>query len=223
MKHELNDYHRNTPNSELIADLLRVASELHKGSVTIEEYNEMGKYHSTTLSRRFGSWFKALEKVGLSKTRNLHITNEQYFENLEKVWSELGRQPKYADILKPFSKYSVGAYEYRFGSWRKALEQFISFIEDDKINSVNLTSTTLNSIGNNKHITKRNINWRLRFKVMQRDKFKCVKCGRTPATNPSVVLHVDHITPWSKGGETIIANLQTLCSICNIGKSDLFE
>jgi len=39
--------------------------------------------------------------------------------------------------------------------------------------------------------------------------------------NSSVTLHADHIKPWSKGGETVIENLQTLCSKCNIGKSDL--
>ncbi|WP_343324290.1 HNH endonuclease signature motif containing protein [Streptococcus sp. Marseille-P8640] len=37
----------------------------------------------------------------------------------------------------------------------------------------------------------------------------------------NVVLHVDHIIPWSKGGETVLGNLQTLCSKCNLGKSDL--
>ena len=46
-------------------------------------------------------------------------------------------------------------------------------------------------------------------------------CGDSPAKNPDAVLHVDHILPWSKGGETVEENLQTLCSVCNIGKSDL--
>lgn len=72
-----------------------------------------------------------------------------------------------------------------------------------------------------KHKTKRDINLRLRFKVMARDHFKCCKCGKSPATDPSVVLHIDHIYPYSKGGETIMENLQTLCSDCNLGKSDL--
>ena len=72
-----------------------------------------------------------------------------------------------------------------------------------------------------RHKTSRNINLRLRFRVMVRDHFKCCKCGKSPATDPSVILHIDHIYPYSKGGETVMENLQTLCSECNLGKSDL--
>lgn len=60
-----------------------------------------------------------------------------------------------------------------------------------------------------------------RFRIMQRDNFKCCMCGASPAKDPSVVLHIDHIVPWAKGGETTFENLQTLCSKCNLGKSDL--
>lgn len=38
---------------------------------------------------------------------------------------------------------------------------------------------------------------------------------------PWVELHVDHIMPWAKGGEIVLENLQTLCSKCNLGKSDM--
>ena len=67
----------------------------------------------------------------------------------------------------------------------------------------------------------RDINLRLRFKVLQRDNFKCRICGISPAIDPTVILHVDHVFPWVKGGETEIENLQSLCSKCNLGKSDL--
>jgi 5-methylcytosine-specific restriction endonuclease McrA len=40
-------------------------------------------------------------------------------------------------------------------------------------------------------------------------------------TFPQRRLHIDHIVPWSKGGETALENLETLCSECNLGKSNL--
>lgn len=65
---------------------------------------------------------------------------------------------------------------------------------------------------------KRNIPLGLRFKVLERDKGKCKLCGRSP--KEGIKLHVDHIDPFSKGGLTILENLQTLCDECNIGKSN---
>jgi 5-methylcytosine-specific restriction endonuclease McrA len=56
---------------------------------------------------------------------------------------------------------------------------------------------------------------------MRRDDFKCRICGRSPATHPGLVLHVDHVEAWSKGGSTVMENLQTLCEQDNIGKSNL--
>ena len=60
----------------------------------------------------------------------------------------------------------------------------------------------------------------LRFKVLQRDLFRCKLCGRSPATELGCELHVDHIIPFSKGGKTTFENLQSLCSRCNVGKSN---
>lgn len=219
MKFELEAHHRNSSDKELIDDLKKVANFLKKDSVTIDEYNENGEYHATTLTRRFGSWFVALERAGLKKTRTLGVTDEQYFQNLEEVWTRLGRQPKYNDMQKPLSKYVAGAYEHRFGTWRKALEKFVEYINQEdvpKIDKEELKSKPIKT-----HKTKRSISWRLRFIVMRQDGFKCKICGRSPATDPKIVLHVDHIVPWSKGGETVSENLQTLCSKCNIGKSNL--
>ncbi len=67
--------------------------------------------------------------------------------------------------------------------------------------------------------TPRNINWRLRSFVLLRDGARCQLCGAEPRNEAT--LQVDHVVSWSKGGETIIANLQALCHVCNIGKSNV--
>jgi NAD-dependent dihydropyrimidine dehydrogenase PreA subunit len=54
-----------------------------------------------------------------------------------------------------------------------------------------------------------------RFRILERDGFKCKICGRFP---PEVVLHIDHWTPKARGGLDIYENLITLCGECNISK-----
>jgi len=68
--------------------------------------------------------------------------------------------------------------------------------------------------------TNRGISLSLRYDVLKRNRFRCVRCGSSPALVSGVFLHVDHIVPWVKGGETVFDNLQTLCSDCNLGKAD---
>lgn len=58
---------------------------------------------------------------------------------------------------------------------------------------------------------------KLRFEVFKRDAFACQYCG---SAAPAVVLHVDHITPVSKGGSNEMMNLVTACAACNSGKSN---
>ena len=62
---------------------------------------------------------------------------------------------------------------------------------------------------------------KLRFKILQRDNFRCQYCGRNPKTDPYVELQVDHIHPQAKGGSNSEDNLTTSCRDCNIGKSDV--
>jgi len=217
MKFELEPHHRNVPDEELLHDLERVAKELGQDKVTIDEYNERGRFHNTTLTRRFGSWFTALEKAGLKRTRNLNIPDEELFENLVNVWGKLGRQPKYHDLTSQISKYASATYEKRFGGWRKALETFVRWANEGEIIQPKVPKKKKHK----GHRTSRNINYRLQFLVMRRDNFKCRITGRSPATDQNVILWVDHIVSWDKGGETVIENLQTLAKEINIGKSNL--
>ncbi len=62
---------------------------------------------------------------------------------------------------------------------------------------------------------------KLRYTILKRDGFRCQICGRTQ--EDGIKLHVDHIIPVSKGGQTIPNNLRTLCNTCNWGKGDEME
>jgi 5-methylcytosine-specific restriction endonuclease McrA len=213
---------------EIIQEIKNIAKKLGKDTITTNEFDFNSELMTSNVAyRAFGGWLKALNRAGLNPSRTYGVTNEEYFENIEKIWRTIGRQPYCSDMIKPLSKYSISAYERRFGSWTKALQSFLKYInEDDKPNISQHQKKQLNKLDLKKkhesfHKTKRNISLRLRFKVLQRDNFKCKICGGSPADDPKIKLHVDHIKPWSKGGETIIENLQTLCEKCNIGKSNL--
>ena len=58
----------------------------------------------------------------------------------------------------------------------------------------------------------------IRWQVFQRDNWKCVSCGRN--SHDGIILHIDHIIPRSLGGLDRLENFQTLCNVCNIGKSN---
>lgn len=60
----------------------------------------------------------------------------------------------------------------------------------------------------------------LRFKVLNRDNFKCKYCGRS-SIEDNIKLHVDHILPISKDGLNELNNLVTACEDCNLGKRDI--
>lgn len=53
---------------------------------------------------------------------------------------------------------------------------------------------------------------RVRELVYERDAHQCVQCGSTTR------LSLDHIHPWSLGGEDTLENLRTLCIPCNSRK-----
>ncbi len=227
MKFKLEPYNRNVPEEDLISDLLGVKEKLGKNRITREDYRSHGKYSPNTITRRFNTWNEALLKAGIELSNIRDISEVELFKNIEEVWIKLGRQPKYLEFKQPLSKYSVGPYEKRYGTWLKALQEFVDFInsesEDTPLEKVIEEKQDKTSKDFITHETKRNISDRLRFRILMRDGFTCKSCGRSPVKERGVELHVDHILPWSKGGETVPENLETKCKKCNLGKGNAFN
>lgn len=219
-------------------DMRLVANKLNKEYITAGDYRQLGKFDLSATFRKYGSWNVLLQKAGLKPTpKGKEISDEELFQDIERVWIKLGRQPTINDVKNGEFNFAQNTFTRRFGGWRGALEAFVKYINSEDVSedlNEDVPDSTSNEIitpesnsqsaksqHSTTHKTRRDINLRLRFKVMARDNFKCCKCGRSPATDPTVVLHVDHKYPWVKGGETTMENLETTCKECNLGKGDL--
>lgn len=218
----------NIPHDELLLDLKRVAEILGSENVLRESYRTLGNFSDATVARTFGSWANALIAAGLNISPGWKpkAKEDELFSNMAAVWEKVGRQPKRNDFHPPTSLFSADSYVRRFGSWRKALEAFVAVANGDDVHQCNnveavTQETVVVLLNQRERRMPRDPSWRLRFLVNRRDRFACRACGRSPSVEPGVILHVDHIKAWSKGGETTMENLQTLCQRCNIGKSDL--
>jgi predicted restriction endonuclease len=125
------------------------------------------------------------------------------------------------------SQITAGAYEKKWGTWKKALLAFIERVsQDTAADSGQTQERPAPRLESDPAKTRRNIRsipLGMRYNVLRRDRFRCVLCGASPATRIGTVLHVDHIKPVARDGKTEYDNLRTLCQGCNIGKSDKIE
>jgi hypothetical protein len=216
MKFELNHDRRNISDDDLLADLRRVAADQSEQQVKQRTYKDHGKFGVRTVIRRFGTWNGAVKAAGLDTPIERYVPDAGLFAALYDLWVSLGRQPSYSEVQKPACRFHVATYERRFGSWRQALEAFVSYANSAGKDAPEAPADA----GAGSRRTSRSPDLRLRFKVLQRDHFRCCSCGASPSITPGVALQVDHIKPWSRGGETVIENLQTLCLACNQGKTN---
>jgi len=131
----------------------------------------------------------------------------------------------------PPSKVGGKAHVKRFKTWNKTLAAFVERVNQDSEPGSALDVREADVLVPDSTLPprtctseeSRDIPLGLRFRVLHRDRFKCVLCGDHPARNAECVLHVDHLLPWSKGGKTRENNLRTLCAICNVGRGNRFS
>lgn len=221
---------RTHSDEDILNDLRKCALALRKDSITMAEYDAApGINHSSRVLARFNGWQNALSLAGLSPSRSkINIPYDELMQNLRKICEYLHRLPTYNELKAPLSTVSVGTYENRFGSWNKALDEFESWInaESENINDGDEDYISISQESNIdpiiRHKTKREISDRMRFRILMRDGFVCKSCGASPLKSNDIELHVDHKIPWSLGGETLVENLVTKCSRCNLGKSNAF-
>jgi hypothetical protein len=204
-------------DAQLIDDLKRVASVVGSETVSQPQYSQHGHFDMRNLSRRLGGWDAALSAAGLGATSYIsEYSDERLFANILVLWQHFGRQPRRAELAFAPSEISQSPYHRRFRSWSGALGAFVEWA-----NAADGSVAPVVEVEGVKRRGSRDPSLRLRFRILLRDRFTCCGCGKSPATSPGTELHVDHVVPWSKGGETVIDNLRTMCLQCNLGKGNV--
>lgn len=209
--------------AEITSELRRIAAEVGSDTVTVDHIKRSELLSPRVVVSRFGTWRAAVEAAGLTlSSRGRRWTDDDYYENLLAVWTHHGRAPKYREMDSPPSRITSGGYEAKFGTWVKAKQAFVDRINQDIEQGDQETAPQPKEPTQQKprQEDQRVIPIGLRYKVLRRDRFRCVLCGRSPATDTACQLHVDHIIAFSRGGKTREDNLRSLCADCNGGKRD---
>ncbi len=223
-------------DDEAMLETLRAAARA-KGSDVLRS-SDIKRYTGRRTSyydERFGSWAEAVERAGLKPVWLRALYSEAAcFDNLRRVWMHLRRPPRGGEMARPPSTIREDIYRRRWGSWRAALEAFVARVNatpDDPLRgAVRAWSASLRGRDSAQGAARAPLppallhgaKAALRLKILERDGFRCVLCGASPAHDPAHLprtrLEIDHITPFARGGRTEAANLRTLCHACNAGR-----
>ena len=235
LKFERHRIDKRRPN-EVLPILLRAAKHFGYRVFTMRELGKakLGVSRGGVESA-FGSWSEAmrvlrneLAKDGLSLAprETKRVSDEELFAELGRIWQSLGHRPSRYEWESSAGKFAYRTYRVRFGGWVNACLSFLEWrmggapvaINDSELVQASSAQEPNLPLALKVAISRRNPPDRLRLKVLDRDAFRCVLCGRSPATERGVVLHLDHIIPFSRGGQTVFENLRTLCENCNQGR-----
>ena len=213
---------------EVIQSLRNFATEYPNTPATLNAIAKRLSVDQATISGRFGKWKSLLAEVGIASVpMGRRYTEEECFENILTLWTHYGRQPHFGELKHSPSTVGPKAYILRWGGWRAALSAFVKNVNNTDIPTVKLNGAEpiIENCGNvtAEILAPRSIPLALRYKILVRDKFRCVICGASPAKDVTIELHVDHIHPWSLRGQNTEENLRTLCNKCNLGKGAKIE
>jgi len=224
------------PKSKILEELEKAAKHFNYTEFGWRELSKVADISGTTVKKYFGTWRKGLEALrihlqqkGLNLSKRPYSPNRIYsdkelFDEMESVWQKVGQRPSRTEWEISGPKISYTTYKQRFGGWTNACLKFIEhkmggsiLVDTGEPSGADKPKPDKNS---DKIAIGRSVPLKIRLKVLDRDTYRCVFCGRSPATDIGVKLHIDHILPFSKGGKTALDNLQTLCYECNLGKGN---
>ncbi len=191
---------------------------------------------ATGVQNAFGSWragmdaLRALladEGITLRPRTRTVVSDDELLLEMREIWTRLGHRPSKYEWDAASAKHHYNTYRSRFGGWANACMRFLEWsmgsgVEVADSSQGEVAPCPQPSASGPQTVPptqRRNPPDRLRLRVLERDGYRCVLCGRSPALELGVILHLDHVVPFADGGATVFENLRTLCQECNLGRS----
>ena len=184
-----------------------LASDYLSGSANRQEYLETA--------------IKWISKNGIKNYMSTHQHDKdatELWDYFKKVieWVEATFTNKRKNIMKGiawgalYNEYKDEEYDI------KVIEEQTAelILDDDVTKNSGIYSYILT--GEEKHLSIRSFTPAMKLKVYEKQKGKCVVCGKKFEIKE---MEADHIDPWHDGGKTTEENCQMLCKKCNRRKS----
>ncbi|MBQ8177783.1 MAG: DUF262 domain-containing protein [Clostridia bacterium] len=166
----------------------------------------------------------AIEWINDGKVED-YMSRNQHKPNANELWMYFGSIIKWVKLTFPVYRREMKGINWGalYNNYRNAtfdtnaLEKEIQelMIDDDVTNKKGIYSFVLTR--EEKYLSIRAFTEKQKREAYERQKGICPKCGKYFDIKE---MAGDHITPWSKGGQTIASNCQMLCVDCNRRKSN---
>lgn len=156
--------------------------------------------------------------MGVSKIRGVRVnsTSCSVFETIDDLKCDVCNKKKQRVIaLKTEGNQEDIRFACHGKCFEKLFKEMLIEYSDDYLLACGINDINFTTKKETKKRIRSEMTLKLRYKILKRDNFQCVICGRRP---PDIELCVDHIMPVSKGGTNAEENLRTLCTDCNLGK-----
>lgn len=170
----------------------------------------------------------ALEWIADSQniTIEQYMAKHQFDQNCNELWMYFNNVVTWTQMI--FKKYykemknlSWGSYYNKYHNMNLDPTTIANRIDELMIdNEVQKKSGIFEYVldGQEKHLSLRAFDDDIKREVYEKQKGICPVCGNHFEIEE---MHADHITPWSKGGKTVVENCQMLCADCNRRKSNI--
>lgn len=191
-------------------------------------YSQRGKFWAKYIIQDIHSYYNGLTSIefnnhyvieSLETVGSVYIIEKEKFESIKDIMCTSAQEAK-SKLYKLRNNKNIERFTHR-GNWEDRIDHYLK----DRHICYEITAR-YGSYEGGKYVTaedrrrkeeRRKITYQVRLLVLKRDNYTCKVCGKTEADG--VQFHIDHIKPISKGGNSSLDNLQTLCASCNLHKS----